>query len=107
MKLVRAVLRDHLDLRAAESAEFGVIRVRNNLHFLDGVRIGRDNSGRTPRHAGSLHAINGDAIGVVPPTIGKDLWLVLGHIRTSAGSGADILVVAGQGRGTTACILRT
>ena len=79
VKLICAVLRNDLDLCAAEPAQFGVIGIRDDLHFLDGVGIGRNDRGRAPGHAGDLHAVNRDAIGIVAAAVAEDLRLVLGH----------------------------
>ena len=54
MEIVGAILRDDLNLRAAEAAQFGVIGVRDDFDLFDRVRVRRDHGGRAPGHAGRL-----------------------------------------------------
>ncbi len=94
MKLVGAVLRDHLNLRTAEPAHLRVIRIGDDLHFLNRVRVRRNNGCRAPRDARNRHTVQRDAICVVTASIARNLRAVLRIVRTRARSHASGTLVA-------------
>src|SRR6266487_2027637 len=77
MVLIRAVLRNDLYLRAAISAVFSVIVVGEDLDFLNGILIRRNDRASTPGDAGRTYAI--------------DLVIVFALSRTICGNLAAVL----------------
>ena len=77
MVLVGSVLRDNLDLRTTVSSVFGVIVIRDDLDFLDGVLVRRDDGCSAPGDAGSSDAVNLVVIFAGPRAVCRDLAAVL------------------------------
>src|SRR3954471_4728222 len=96
MELIGAVLRDQLDLRAAEASTFCVVGICDNLHLFDGVGIRCDHRSRSPRHAGRLNSVYGDAVAVAAAAIPRDLRSVFGLIRATTCADASRPLIARQ-----------
>src|SRR6266516_3884964 len=73
MEVVRAVFRDHQDLRAAVPAIVRTVRVRLNSDLLYRFLVRRNHSGATPSQAVHLDAVNLEAVRAIPGAICHDL----------------------------------
>ncbi len=76
MILVRPVLRDDLDLCAAVASVFGVVVVRKDFDFLDGVFVRCDDGRPAPSDTGSSDAIDLVVVFAGASTVGGDLATV-------------------------------
>src|ERR1700682_1218382 len=77
VELVRAVLRDDHDLRAAIPAVLGTVVAGDNPDFFYGLLVGREHGRPAPRHAIDAHAIDLDEVRIRACAIGGDLGSVL------------------------------
>src|SRR5437016_3869838 len=77
MVFVGPVLRNYLDLCASVPSVFGVIVIRHNLYFLDGVFVRRDDGCSAPGNTCSSDTVNLVIIFAGSGAVGRDLAAIL------------------------------
>ncbi len=95
--LIRAVLRNHLNLRAAVTSVFRVVVVRDDFHFLDGIFVRGNNGSAAPSNACRADAVDLIVVFSGARAVGSDLAAVfnlkhtIDSARAADGSGRQIL----------------
>src|ERR1700680_951378 len=79
MILVRAVLRNDLDLCPRVTTVLRVIAIADDFHFLHRIFVGRDHGGSRPRDAGDTNAVQLNVVQLSASAARGNLWAILGR----------------------------